>query len=77
MVRAAKRQFSPIGPEERRSLFKGWVLSILRIHNTIAPVFDDIAYWSPANSQVEIDFVLRRESKILALDAKSMKRYDT
>lgn len=77
VVRAVKRQFGPIEPGERGSLFEGWVLSILRTHNAIAPVFDDIAYWSPANSQVEVDFVLRRESRILALEAKSTKRYNT
>lgn len=77
VVRAVKRQFGPIVPEERGALFEGWVLSVLRTHNTIAPVFDDIAYWSPANSQVEVDFVLRRKAKTLALEAKSTKRYST
>ncbi len=77
VVRAVKRQFGPVAPEERGKLFEGWVLSVLRTHNTFTPVFDDIAYWSPANSQVEVDFVLRRESKILAIEAKSTKRYST
>ena len=77
VVRALKRQFGPIEPKERGSLFEGWVLSILRTHNSMAPVFDDIAYWSPTNSQVEVDFVLRRESKVLAIEAKSTKRYNT
>jgi predicted AAA+ superfamily ATPase len=53
------------------------VLSILRTPNSIAPVFDDIAYWSPTNSQVEVDFVLRRESKVLAIEAQSTKHYNT
>lgn len=77
VVRAVKRQFGPVAPEERGSLFEGWILSILRTHNSFTPVFDDIAYWSPVNSQVEVDFVLRRESKVLAIEAKSTKRYTT
>ncbi len=77
LVRAVKRQFGSVAPEERGSLFEGWVFSVLRTHNTTARVFDDIGYWSPTNSQIEVDFLLRRDSTSLAIEVKSTKRYST
>lgn len=78
VVRAAKRQLGPVGAEERGSLLEGWVLTVLRTHNDASDVFDEIAYWAPAQArQTEVDFLLRRGRDYLALEIKAQSRFST
>lgn len=77
VVRAAKGLYGPLAPEERGALFEGWVLSVLRAYREERAVFDDIHYWSPAESRVEVDFLLRRGREFLAVEAKAAERYQT
>ena len=77
LVRATKRQFGEITEEERGSLFEGWVLTLLRTYNLDLSVFHDIHYWSPTNSKTEVDFILRLNSSLLALEVKSSRRFNT
>jgi hypothetical protein len=52
------------------------VLTVLRAHNTDADLFDEIAYWAPAEArQTEVDFLLRRGREHLALEIKSQARF--
>jgi predicted AAA+ superfamily ATPase len=75
LVRAAKRQLGPPAAEERGPLFEGWVLSVLRAHNEVARLFEDISYWAPAEARVtEVDFLLRRGREYLALEVKTRTR---
>ncbi len=75
VVRAAKRQFGDLAAEERGALFEGVVLSLLRAHNVAANLFDDIAYWSPAQAaSTEVDFVLRHGREHLAIEVKHQSR---
>jgi uncharacterized protein len=76
LVRAAKRQLGPVSLEERGALFEGWLLAVLRAHHEVSPLFDDIAYWAPAQArQTEVDFLLRRETEYLAIEAKARTRF--
>lgn len=75
LVRAAKGLRGPVGPEERSALFEGWVLGVLRAYAEEKEVLDDIRYWSPAESRVEVDFLLRRDREFLAVEAKAGERY--
>lgn len=75
LVRAAKGLSAPLVPEERGALFEGWVLSVLRTCAEERALFDDIHYWSPAESRVEVDFLLRRGREFLAIEAKAGDRY--
>ncbi len=77
LVRAVKRQFGPVSAEERGSLFEGWILGLLRAHAEEQAVFDSIHYWAPSESNTEVDFLLRRDSEYLAIEAKAAKRYHT
>ena len=77
LVRAVKRQFGPVSAEERGALFEGWVLSLLRAHAEEQPIFDNIQYWAPAESNTEVDFLLRRDNEYLAIEAKATRRYHT
>ena len=77
LVRAVKRQLGPVSAEECGALFEGWLLGLLRAHAEEQPVFDSIHYWAPAESNTEVDFLLRRDSEYLAIEAKASKRYNT
>lgn len=77
LVRAAKGNYGPLTPEERGALFEGWVLSVLKTYAEEREVFDDIRYWSPAESRVEVDFLMRRGREFLAVEAKAGERYHT
>lgn len=77
LVRAAKRQLDPVTAEERGALLEGWVYGLLRAHNETQEIFDAIAYWSPTESDVEVDFLLTRGDEHLALEVKASTGYNT
>jgi predicted AAA+ superfamily ATPase len=78
LVRAAKRQLGPVAAEERGPLLEGFLLTILRAHNEISDVFDDVSYWAPAQArQTEVDFLLRRDRDFLAIEVKAQPRFST
>ena len=78
IVRAAKQQLGPVAAEERGPLFEGWVLTVLRAHNQQSEVFQQIAYWAPAQARhTEVDFLLRRGRTYLAIEVKAQSRFST
>jgi uncharacterized protein len=78
IVRAARRELGATTSEERGPLLEGWILTVLRAHNEVAGLFDDIFYWAPADAhQTEVDFLLRRGRDYLALEIKSHRRFST
>ena len=77
LVRALKRRFGPVAPEERGALLEGWIYGTLRAHAQSQALYDDIAYWAPAQSQTEVDFVLTRDGERLAIEVKAARRYHT
>ncbi len=78
LVRAIKKQFAPVSPEERGPLLEGWVLTLLRAYSEERNLFDGITFWAPtAAKQVEVDFLLKRGRKLLAIEVKSQKRFST
>jgi len=78
VVRAAKQQLGPVGVEERGPLLEGFLLTVLRAHNPRASLFDDVAYWAPAQArETEVDFLLRRRREYLAIEVKAQRRFST
>lgn len=78
IVRAAKRDLGPVSVDERGPLFEGWLLTVMRAHNEAARLFDDVHYWAPADArQTEVDFVLRRGRRHLAIEVKAQGRFAT
>jgi predicted AAA+ superfamily ATPase len=73
LVRAAKRQLGPVAAEEMGPLFEGFVLNMLRAHREQVRLYEDLAFWSPHQSSVEVDFVLRRGREFVALEAKASR----
>jgi predicted AAA+ superfamily ATPase len=77
LVRAAKAHLGAVAAEERGALFEGWIYSLLRAHNEVSDVFEDIAYWAPAQARAtEVDFLLRRGRDFLAIEVKTSTRLD-
>jgi len=78
IVRAVKKQLGPVAGEERGALFEGWVFTLLRTYAEERELYDEISYWSPpAGSATEVDFLLRRGRKFLAIEVKSSARYSS
>jgi predicted AAA+ superfamily ATPase len=78
VVRAAKRQLGDVGVEERGPLLEGWILTVLRAHNSDSEVFEDVSYWAPAQArQTEVDFLLRRGRDHLAIEIKSQSKFSS
>jgi predicted AAA+ superfamily ATPase len=77
LVRAAKRQLGPVAAEEAGALFEGYVLTMLRAHREQNRLYEDLAFWSPHQSSVEVDFLLRRGREFLAMEAKVASRVST
>jgi predicted AAA+ superfamily ATPase len=78
LVRAAKRDFGPVGAEERGPLLEGWIFTVLRAHNERSDLFEDISYWAPlAARRTEVDFLLKRGREHLAIEVKAQARFST
>ena len=78
LVRAVKRLHGPIAPEERGALLEGWVLHLLRAHGEEGGLFDELHYWAPhPANRTEVDFLLRRDSELAAIEVKTQPRYHT
>jgi predicted AAA+ superfamily ATPase len=75
LPRAMKRQWGPPAPEERGSLFEGWVASVLRAYRDYRGLFDDWGYWASGKaSSVEVDFLLRRGPDLVAIEVRSGRK---
>ena len=78
LVRAVKKLHGPIAPEERGALLEGWVLHLLRAHGEQGGLFDELHYWAPhPANRTEVDFLLRRDCELVAIEVKSQPRYHT
>ena len=48
---------------------------MLRAHNEAAALFDEVAYWAPAQARkLEVDFLLTRGREHLAIEVKASTR---
>jgi predicted AAA+ superfamily ATPase len=76
LLRAIKKYFGPVTNEERGSLLEGWVLSLLRTYAEERRLFDEVFYWAPTQAKAtEVDFLLKRGRKLLAIEVKSKVRF--
>ncbi len=72
VVRAVKKQLGPLGVEERGALLEGWIHMLLRTYGQERRLWDDLFYWSPLQARgVEVDFLLRRDDELLAIEVKA------
>ena len=75
VARAVKRQLGELAAEERGTLFEAWVVTTLRTHAEVCELYDEMFYWAPHQSAVEVDVLLRRGKELLAIEVKSTQRY--
>jgi predicted AAA+ superfamily ATPase len=75
LVRALQKRFDPPTGSELGPLFEGFVASCLRALGLYRDAFDEIFYWASAESQVEVDFILKRGSELWAIEAKASSRF--
>lgn len=74
IVRAMKRQLHEPASEERGPLLEGWVHGLLRARQAYTTLYDELAYWAPAQGGTEVDFLLRRGKTFIAIEVKSSAR---
>jgi len=72
LVRGLRDEWGPVPASDRGALFEGFVLMALRAYQSYDDAFDDIFYWASAN--VEVDFLIKRNSRFHAIEAKSSAR---
>jgi len=76
LVRAVTRSLGTPTPEASGALFEGWIAQCLRAYNDYNACYDDIAYWAPADAQqTEVDFLLRRGRRYIAIEVKAARRW--
>jgi len=76
LVRAVRGDSGPPDAGSVGALFEGWIAQLLRAYIDYRGIGDEIAYWQPAEAkETEVDFVLRRGSEILAIEAKASRRW--
>jgi len=72
LVRAMKRSFGALVPEERGALFEGLVAQAIRAYQDYRGICDEMYYWAPAAGRAsEVDFLLVRGGQFIAIEAKS------
>lgn len=76
VARAARGDFGEVAQEERGALFEAWVAQLLWAYRSYADLFDDLSYWAPTEAKdIEVDFLLRRGRRLVAVEAKAGRRY--
>ena len=77
VVRAVKRQLGDVAAEERGPLIESWVLTTLRAHAEVQELYDQIWYWAPYQTAIEVDLLLQRGKELLAIEVKAASRCHT
>lgn len=76
VARAARGDFGDVAQEERGALFEAWVAQLLWAYRSYTDLFDDLSYWAPTEARdIEVDFLLRRGRRLVAVEAKAGTRY--
>ena len=76
LVRAIKRSWGTLIPEEKGPLLEGLVAQLLRAYKDYRGVFDEMYYWaSTGGIATEVDFLLLRNREFIAVEVKSGKQF--
>jgi uncharacterized protein len=74
IVRAMKRQLAEPVAEERGALLEGWVHGLLRARQSYVGLYDELAYWAPAQGGTEVDLLMRQGRRFTAVEVKATSR---
>ena len=73
---AVRKEFSRPTQQQRGPLLEGWVASLLRSYRDYRGLFDDWFYWAPGEASLtEVDFLVRRGKKLVAMEVKASPRF--
>lgn len=76
LVRAVAGGMGQPDPAAIGPLFEGWIAQCLRAYDDYRGLYDQIAYWAPAEAQrTEVDFLLRRGRRFIAIEVKAARRW--
>lgn len=76
LVRAVTHASGTADPASSGALLEGWIAQCLRAYNDYNRLYDEIAYWAPADAQqTEVDFLLRRGRRYIAIEVKAARRW--
>ncbi|MDZ4677395.1 MAG: ATP-binding protein [Oligoflexia bacterium] len=76
LAQTLKRRRGEPSQEELGHLFEGFIFMLLRAYNQKNDIYDEINYWSPAEANfTEIDFLLTRGSKKIAIEVKAKEKW--
>jgi len=77
IVRAARQELHRPTEGERGPLLEGWVYMLLKAYGDPASGLgrrhDGLFYWAPAEGSTEVDFVIRRGGKAVAIEVKAKR----
>lgn len=75
VARAARGAHGGVSSEERGHLLEGWIHTLLLTYMAERELGEEISYWASAGSKrTEVDFMLRREDELCALEVKAATR---
>jgi predicted AAA+ superfamily ATPase len=77
IVRSLKGSRGPVVAEERGPLIEGWVANILRANLSYAGSTAELSYLPRHGGYTEVDFIVRREEEVVAIEVKSSPRVDS
>jgi len=78
IVRAMKKVTTPPTPEEREVLFEGLIAQLIRSYTDYRKLCDECFYWATvAQTQTEVNFLLKRGEEFVAIEVKSSRSRDT
>ena len=75
IARASKKQLGEPSIEEKGTLFEGLVAQCLRAYHELGVMdYDELYYWSTGKEGIEVDFLIKRANKYVAIEVKSGKK---
>ncbi len=76
LVRMMKKTHGAPAPEEQGALFEGLVAQTIRAYKDYNNICDEFYYWASAgSSNTEVDFLLQKGNKFVAVEVKSGKNF--
>jgi predicted AAA+ superfamily ATPase len=76
LVRAVVGDRGAPDAESTGRLLEGWIAQLLRAYHDYRAIYDDVAYWAPAESrETEVDFLLQQGRQRVAIEVKASRRW--
>ena len=74
IARVLKHGSNSLQPDDLGHLFEGLLLQILLAYKEYDGLCEEISYWAPSKSSIEVDFILQKGDEFIAIEAKYTQR---